>query len=107
MDSPRIKRALISVSNKLGIVDFAQGLVNNGIEIFSTGGTRRHLEQSNIPVTDVASYTGFPEVMDGRVKTLHPRVHGGILMRDTDDDRHALGGIGGKAGFGVSVSGSR
>ena len=71
MNSPKIKRALISVSNKLGIVDFAQGLVNAGVEIYSTGGTRRHLEHSGISVIDVAEYTQFPEMMDGRVKTLH------------------------------------
>ncbi len=81
MDSPKIKRALISVSNKLGIVDFAQGLVSAGIEIYSTGGTRRHLEQSGVPVKDVSQYTQFPEMMDGRVKTLHPKIFAGILCR--------------------------
>jgi phosphoribosylaminoimidazolecarboxamide formyltransferase/IMP cyclohydrolase len=81
MDSPKIKRALISVSNKLGIVDFAQGLVRQGIEIFSTGGTRRHLDASGVSVTDVAEYTQFPEMMDGRVKTLHPKIFAGILCR--------------------------
>lgn len=81
MNSPKIKRALISVSNKLGIVDFAQGLVHAGVEIYSTGGTRRHLEQSGISVTDVAQYTDFPEMMDGRVKTLHPKIFAGILCR--------------------------
>ncbi len=81
MDSPKIKRALISVSNKLGIVDFAKGLAGCGIEIYSTGGTRRHLEASGITVHDVAEYTQFPEMMDGRVKTLHPKIFAGILCR--------------------------
>ena len=60
MDSPKIKRALISVSNKLGVVDFAKGLMEAGVEIYSTGGTRRHLEESGISVVDVSDYTGFP-----------------------------------------------
>ena len=72
MESPVIKRALISVSNKLGVADFAKGLVAHGVEIYSTGGTRRHLEEAGIEVIDVATYTGFPEMMDGRIKTLHP-----------------------------------
>ncbi len=91
MESPEIRRALISVSNKLGLVDFARGLVDRGVEIFSTGGTRRHLVQYDIPVTDVASYTGFPEMMDGRVKTLHPKIFAGILARrNNPDDLRAL-----------------
>ncbi len=91
MDSPKIKRALISVSNKLGIVDFAKGLVSKGIEIFSTGGTRRHLESSGIAVTDVSEYTQFPEMMDGRVKTLHPKIFAGILCRhNLDTDKASL-----------------
>lgn len=81
MNSPKIKRALISVSNKLGVTDFAQGLVNAGVEIYSTGGTRRHLEESGIPVVDIAEYTQFPEMMGGRVKTLHPKIFAGILCR--------------------------
>ena len=85
MESPKIQRALISVSNKLGIVDFARGLVDAGIEIYSTGGTRRHLENSGIPVVDVAEYTGFPEMMDGRVKTLHPKIFAGILCRHNNE----------------------
>ncbi len=85
MDSPKIRRALISVSNKLGIVDFAQGLVKAGIEIYSTGGTRRHLEQAGVPVIDVAEYTQFPEMMDGRVKTLHPKIFAGILCRHNNE----------------------
>ena len=81
MDSPEIKRALISVSNKLGIVDFAIGLAEKGIEIYSTGGTRKHLEQAGVTVKDVSEYTQFPEMMDGRVKTLHPKIFAGILAR--------------------------
>ncbi|NQT14195.1 MAG: bifunctional phosphoribosylaminoimidazolecarboxamide formyltransferase/IMP cyclohydrolase, partial [Planctomycetes bacterium] len=91
MESPPIKRALISVSDKLGLAGFARGLADAGVEIYSTGGTRRHLEHEEIPVRDVAEYTGFPEMMDGRLKTLHPMVHGGILCRhDNPDDVKAL-----------------
>lgn len=87
MASPTIRRALISVSDKLGVVDFARGLVDAGVEIYSTGGTRKHLEVAGVPVIDVSSYTGFPEMMDGRLKTLHPRIFGGILCRhDRPDD---------------------
>jgi len=92
----QIKRALISVSDKTGVVKFAKGLSDAGVEILSTGGTARALREGGVPVVDVSEYTESPEIMDGRVKTLHPRVHGGILMRDTEDDRSALGGIGGK-----------
>ncbi|RIK87189.1 MAG: bifunctional phosphoribosylaminoimidazolecarboxamide formyltransferase/inosine monophosphate cyclohydrolase [Planctomycetota bacterium] len=89
--SPRIQRALLSVSDKSGLLPLAEGLAACGIEIFSTGGTRRHLEEAGLPVRDVADYTGFPEMMDGRVKTLHPKVHGGILCRhDNADDMAAL-----------------
>jgi len=77
------KRALVSVSNKEGLDTFVRGLTELGFEILSTGGTRRFLEQAGISVIDVASYTEFPEMMDGRVKTLHPRVHGAILGRPT------------------------
>ncbi|MEC9096942.1 MAG: bifunctional phosphoribosylaminoimidazolecarboxamide formyltransferase/IMP cyclohydrolase [Planctomycetota bacterium] len=91
MASPTIKRALISVSDKLGLVDFARGLEAAGVEIYSTGGTRRHLEENGIQVLDVAEYTGFPEMMDGRVKTLHPRIFAGILCRhDREDDMASL-----------------
>ncbi len=90
------KRALISVSDKTGVVEFARGLSEAGVEILSTGGTARALREGGVPVVDVSEYTESPEIMDGRVKTLHPRVHGGILMRDTADDHAALGGIGGK-----------
>ncbi|MCH8828017.1 MAG: bifunctional phosphoribosylaminoimidazolecarboxamide formyltransferase/IMP cyclohydrolase, partial [Planctomycetes bacterium] len=85
------RRALISVSDKTGLVPFAAGLVELGFEILSTGGTRRLLADAGLPVTDVAEYTGFPEMMDGRVKTLHPKIHGAILGRpDRDDDREAM-----------------
>lgn len=74
-----LKRALISVFNKNGILDLAKFLVNRGVEILSTGGTYRHLKENNIPVTEVSDVTGFEEILDGRVKTLHPFIHGGIL----------------------------
>src|ERR1051325_3354453 len=83
----RIERAVVSVSDKNGIVEFARGLVRLGIEIVSTGGTATMLRENNIPVRDVSDLTGFPEMMDGRVKTLHPKLHGGILARrDRPDD---------------------
>jgi phosphoribosylaminoimidazolecarboxamide formyltransferase/IMP cyclohydrolase len=75
----RIKRALISVSDKTGIVDFANELSKSGVEILSTGGTAKLLKENNIPVIDVSDYTGFPEMLDGRVKTLHPKIHAGLL----------------------------
>ena len=81
METPKTKRALISVSNKLGIVDFAAGLAAQGVEIYSTGGTGRHLEQAGVKVRDVSEYTKFPEMMGGRVKTLHPKIFAGILAR--------------------------
>jgi phosphoribosylaminoimidazolecarboxamide formyltransferase / IMP cyclohydrolase len=77
----RVKRALISVHDKTGVVDFARGLADLGVEILSTGGTARLLRESGVPVVDVAQVTGFPEMLDGRVKTLHPTIHGGILAR--------------------------
>ncbi len=91
MHTPRIQRAIISVSDKLGLADFARGLVAAGVELYSTGGTRKHLESEGIPVRDVSDYTGFPEMMDGRLKTLHPKVHGGILCRhDNPEDMQSL-----------------
>ena len=81
-----ITRALLSVSDKTGILDLARELAALGVELLSTGGTRRLLAEHGIPVTEVAEYTGFPEMMDGRVKTLHPRIHGGILGRRGEDD---------------------
>lgn len=77
------RRALVSVSDKTGLEPFVRGLTDLGFEILSTGGTRKFLEQAGIPVIDVTTYTGFPEIMDGRVKTLHPKVHGAILGRPT------------------------
>ncbi|WP_114767571.1 bifunctional phosphoribosylaminoimidazolecarboxamide formyltransferase/IMP cyclohydrolase [Vibrio rhodolitus] len=81
-----IRRALISVSDKTGIVEFAQALAERGVDILSTGGTARLLADKGISVTEVSDYTGFPEMMDGRVKTLHPKVHGGVLGRRGQDD---------------------
>ncbi|MBD1564550.1 bifunctional phosphoribosylaminoimidazolecarboxamide formyltransferase/IMP cyclohydrolase [Vibrio sp. S12_S33] len=81
-----IHRALISVSDKTGIVEFAQALTKRGVDILSTGGTARLLADQGIAVTEVSDYTGFPEMMDGRVKTLHPKVHGGVLGRRGQDD---------------------
>lgn len=81
-----IKRALISVSDKTGVVPFAQSLTAQGVQILSTGGTCRLLMNEGVPVTEVSDHTGFPEMMDGRVKTLHPKIHGGILGRRGTDD---------------------
>ncbi|MGD9645788.1 MAG: bifunctional phosphoribosylaminoimidazolecarboxamide formyltransferase/IMP cyclohydrolase [Pirellulales bacterium] len=91
MPSPRIQRALISVSDKTGLVPLAHQLVAAGVEIYSTGGTRKHLEAAGLRVQDVSAYTGFPEIMDGRVKTLHPKIFGGILCRhDHAEDQASL-----------------
>ncbi len=90
----KITRALISVSDKTGVVEFARGLREAGVEILSTGGTARLLQENGIEVTEVSDYTGFPEMMDGRVKTLHPKIHGGILgRRDLDEVVMAEHGI--------------
>jgi len=89
-----VHRALISVSDKAGIVDFARRLESAGVEILSTGGTAALLRDHEIPVLEVSEYTGFPEMMDGRVKTLHPRIHGGLLgRRGTDEAQMADHGI--------------
>ena len=89
-----VKRAMISVSDKTGVVAFGRALSNLGVELVSTGGTFAALSDAGVPVTDVASVTGFPEMMDGRVKTLHPKIHGGILARrDVDRDTQAEHGI--------------
>jgi len=82
----KIKRAVISVSDKAGVVAFARGLASQGVEILSTGGTAQLLTKNDIPVIEVSEYTGYPEMMDGRLKTLHPRIHGGILGRRGIDD---------------------
>ncbi len=89
-----MKRALISVFNKDGVLDFAKFLHNSGWEILSTGGTAKHLSENNVPVTDVSSVTGFPECLDGRVKTLHPKIHAGILaIRDNQAHMEALNNL--------------
>src|SRR5437868_2059225 len=79
-------RALISVSDKSGLIDFARGLTSRGFELVSTGGTAKALQQAGLPVIGISEVTGFPEMMDGRVKTLHPHVHGGILARRARPD---------------------
>ena len=82
-----MKTALISVWDKVGIVSLAHTLIENGYRILSTGGTAKHLSEHNIPLTKIAEYTGFPEIMGGRVKTLHPKIFGGILARrDNKED---------------------
>ena len=76
-----VKRALISVSDKTGVIAFAQALEAMGVEILSTGGTAKLLREAGVSVTEVSDYTGFPEMLDGRLKTLHPKIHGGLLGR--------------------------
>ena len=83
----RVRRALISVSEKTGVVDFARGLTELGVQILSTGGTAAAIREAGIEVTDVAEFTGSPELLDGRVKTLHPRLHAALLAR-RDDSAH-------------------
>ena len=95
----KIERAIISVTDKKGIVDFAASLSRFDVEILSTGGTAKALRQGGISVKDISEYTGFPEMMDGRVKTLHPKVHGGLLgLRDNPEHvrmmkEHGIKGI--------------
>jgi phosphoribosylaminoimidazolecarboxamide formyltransferase / IMP cyclohydrolase len=84
------RRAIISVSNKTGVVAFARGLVELGFELISTGGTYKTLGEANVPVKYISEITGFPEVLDGRVKTLHPLIHGGILAMDTEEHRKQM-----------------
>jgi phosphoribosylaminoimidazolecarboxamide formyltransferase/IMP cyclohydrolase len=86
----KVSRALVSVSDKKGVVDLGKRLAKLGVEILSTGGTARALREAGVPVKDVSDFTGFPEMLDGRVKTLHPRVHGGILGRPTDEHRKQM-----------------
>ena len=88
-----VRRALISVSDKRGLILFATGLHSLGIEILSTGGTCRQLLAAGIPAIEVAEKTGFPEIMGGRVKTLHPVIHGGLLGRRGQDDVAALSSV--------------
>src|ERR1700683_3196745 len=85
--SSRIQRALLSVTDKTGLVDFARKLPVPGVELVSTGGTAKLLRESGVNVKDISELTGFPEMLDGRVKTLHPKVHGGILHR-REDPKH-------------------
>src|SRR5882757_8389065 len=75
----KIRRALLSVSDKTGLIPFAQALAAAGVELISTGGTAKALRAAGLKVQDLSEYTGFPEMLDGRVKTLHPKVHGGLL----------------------------
>jgi phosphoribosylaminoimidazolecarboxamide formyltransferase/IMP cyclohydrolase len=91
-----LERALLSVSDKTGVVELARALHARGVELLSTGGTAKALRDAGLPVVDVSTYTGSPEVMDGRVKTLHPRVHGGLLARDRAGDWAELESLGGK-----------
>src|SRR5690606_29184168 len=94
-----IRRALLSVSDKTGVVELASRLAKGGVELVSTGGTARALREAGLQVRDVSDVTGFPEMMDGRVKTLHPLIHGGLLaVRDDADhvaamEAHEIGGI--------------
>ena len=82
----KIERAIISVTDKTGIVEFANSLSRFGVQVLSTGGTAKAIREGGISVTDISDYTGFPEMMDGRVKTLHPKVHGGLLgLRDNPE----------------------
>src|SRR3712207_3966286 len=88
-DPKRITRALLSVSDKTGLVDFARALAERGVALVSTGGTRKALADAGLPVQDVSDLTGLPEMMDGRVKTLHPAVHGGLLAVRADPEHQA------------------
>src|SRR6201999_4484796 len=91
-DHPRrVTRALLSVSDKSGLIDFARALAGHGVELVSTGGTARAIAEAGLKVKDVSEVTGFPEMMDGRVKTLHPKVHGGLLaIRDNQEHASAM-----------------
>ena len=91
MDLVKIRRALVSVSDKTGVVDFAKALSQMGVTVISTGGTARALSEAGLKVMPIEDVTGFPEMMDGRVKTLHPKVHGGILaVKDNPDHIQAM-----------------
>ncbi len=90
---PKIRRALLSVSDKTGIVEFARGLADLGVEIISTGGTAGQLSSAGVPVRSITDLTGFPEIMDGRVKTLHPKLYAGLLAV-RDNPEHVAGGAG-------------
>ncbi len=87
----QVRRALLSVTDKSGLVEFAGKLAGHGVELVSTGGTARALREANLPVHDISELTGFPEMLDGRVKTLHPKVHGGILhVRENAEHQAAV-----------------
>jgi phosphoribosylaminoimidazolecarboxamide formyltransferase/IMP cyclohydrolase len=90
-----IKRALFSVYDKTGLVEFAAALSRLGVDLVASGGTARTLRGAGLAVREVSDLTGFPEILDGRVKTLHPAIHGGILSRRTAADRDQLSGMGG------------
>ena len=91
VDLRRVARALISVSDKTGLVEFARVLATHGVELVSTGGTRKALAEAGLAVRDVADLTQFPEMMDGRLKTLHPKVHGGLLaIRENPEHEAAM-----------------
>ena len=98
-DLARVQRALISVSDKAGLIELGQALAAHGVEILSTGGSAKSLRDAGLKVVEVSDHTGFPEIMDGRVKTLQPAIHGGILARRTDDGHkkamadHRIAGI--------------
>src|SRR5215831_3845745 len=87
---PKLRRALLSVSDKRGLIELARGLVRHGVTLLSTGGTAQVLAGAGIPVEQVSAYTGAPEILDGRVKTLHPRIHGGLLARATPEHARQL-----------------
>src|SRR4051812_2265484 len=87
----RVSRALLSVSDKSGLIEFARTLAAHGVELISTGGTAKAIAEAGLKVRDVSELTGFPEMMDGRVKTLHPKVHGGLLaIRDNTEHAQAM-----------------
>ncbi len=91
----QIKRAVISVSNKSGLSELAPFLKNYGVEMLSTGGTKKYLDSVGVGPIEISAYTGFPEIMDGRVKTLHPKVHGGILnIRENNEHQKAMESLG-------------
>src|SRR5882724_4477066 len=85
----KIQRALLSVSDKTGLIPFARQLLDAGIDLISTGGTAKALREAGLKVTDLSAFTGFPEMMDGRVKTLHPKIHGGLLYIRGDEKHEA------------------
>src|SRR6187397_937336 len=87
----RVTRALLSVSDKTGLIEFARALAGHGVDLISTGGTAKAIAAAGLKVSDVSELTGFPEMMGGRVKTLHPKVHGGLLaIRDSKDHAGAM-----------------